>query len=29
MPIDYSGLSGEDFEFFCRDLMESLRIEIS
>lgn len=28
MPIDFSSLSGEDFEFFCRDILESLRIEI-
>ncbi len=28
MPINFSSLSGEDFEFFCRDLLESLRIEI-
>ena len=28
MPIDFSSLSGEDFEFFCRDLLEALRIEI-
>lgn len=28
MPIDFSSLSGEDFEFFCRDLLESLGILI-
>jgi len=28
MPIDFSNLSGEDFEFFCRDLLESLGILI-
>ncbi|MFX1320387.1 MAG: restriction endonuclease [Promethearchaeota archaeon] len=28
MPIDFSSLSGEDFEFFCRDLLESIGIEI-
>ena len=28
MPIDFSQLSGEDFEFFCRDLLESLGSQI-
>ncbi len=28
MPIDFSQLSGEEFEFFCRDLLESLGIQI-
>lgn len=28
MPIDFSQLSGEEFEFFCRDLLESLGVQI-
>lgn len=28
MPIDFSRLSGEEFEFFCRDLLESLGVQI-
>ncbi len=28
MPLDFSQLSGEDFEFFCRDLLESLGCQI-
>ena len=28
MPIDFSQLSWEDFEFFCRDLIESYNIQI-
>ena len=28
MSIDFSQISGEDFEYFCRDLLESLDIEI-
>ena len=28
MPIDFSLLSGEEFEMLCRDLLESLGVEI-
>ena len=28
MPIDFSQLTGEEFEFFCRDLLESLGVQI-
>ncbi len=28
MPIDFSRLSCEEFEFFCRDLLESLGVQI-
>ena len=28
MPIDFGQLSGEEFEFFCRDLLESLGVQI-
>ncbi len=28
MTIDFSQLTGEEFEFFCRDLLESLGVQI-